>query len=169
MKCDLCGQEGVKLRKVIETYGKGIDLLIIEDIPMFSCPNCGESYFTAETLKYAALSGRVSNLQAGVGDLLGVKPILSAIHGHVAPSARARGRKRSLREVLARCADALAGRPANVAEMHANCPDEALAYADSVELAVSVHELQIVEIGPAIASLIGPGTLGLAGHPVPVH
>ncbi len=50
MKCDLCGQEGVKLRKVTETYGKGRDLLPIEAIPMFSCPHCGESYFTAETL-----------------------------------------------------------------------------------------------------------------------
>ena len=50
MTCDICGQEGVKLRKVTETYGKGRDLLVIEDIPMFSCPHCGESYFTAETL-----------------------------------------------------------------------------------------------------------------------
>jgi len=50
MTCDMCGQEGVKLRKVTETYGKGRDLLVIEDIPMFSCPHCGESYFTAETL-----------------------------------------------------------------------------------------------------------------------
>ncbi len=50
MRCDICGQEGVKLRKVTEICGKGIDLLIIEDIPIFSCPHCGESYFTAETL-----------------------------------------------------------------------------------------------------------------------
>jgi YgiT-type zinc finger domain-containing protein len=50
MKCDICGKEGVRLRKVSETYGKGDDLLVIEDIPMFSCPHCGESYFTAETL-----------------------------------------------------------------------------------------------------------------------
>jgi YgiT-type zinc finger domain-containing protein len=50
MKCELCGQEGVKLRKVTETYDKGIDLLVIEDIPMCSCPHCGERYFTAETL-----------------------------------------------------------------------------------------------------------------------
>jgi YgiT-type zinc finger domain-containing protein len=50
MRCDLCGQEGVKSRKVTETYGKGSDLLVINDIPMFSCPHCGESYFTAETL-----------------------------------------------------------------------------------------------------------------------
>lgn len=50
MVCDICGQEGTRIRKVTETYGKGKDLLVIENIPMVKCPNCGESYFTAETL-----------------------------------------------------------------------------------------------------------------------
>jgi YgiT-type zinc finger domain-containing protein len=48
--CDICGKKGARIRKVTEAYGKGKDLLIIEDIPMVSCPNCGERYFTAETL-----------------------------------------------------------------------------------------------------------------------
>lgn len=50
MICDICGKEGARIRKITETYGKGKDLLLIEDIPMISCPNCGESYFTADTL-----------------------------------------------------------------------------------------------------------------------
>lgn len=50
MTCDICGQEGVRIRKVAETYGKGKDLMVIEDIPMVSCTRCKESYFTAETL-----------------------------------------------------------------------------------------------------------------------
>jgi YgiT-type zinc finger domain-containing protein len=50
MICNICGKEGVKFRKITEAYSKGKDLFIIEDIPMISCPNCGESYFTAETL-----------------------------------------------------------------------------------------------------------------------
>jgi len=50
MICDICGKEGARIRKVTETYGKGKELLLIEDIPMVSCPNCGESYFTASTL-----------------------------------------------------------------------------------------------------------------------
>ena len=50
MICDVCGKEGAKIRHITETYGKGRDLLMIEDIPMVSCPHCGESYFTAETL-----------------------------------------------------------------------------------------------------------------------
>lgn len=50
MVCDICGKNGAHIRKVTETYGKGKNLLVIENIPMVSCPNCGESYFTAETL-----------------------------------------------------------------------------------------------------------------------
>lgn len=28
----------------------GKDLLLIQNVPMVDCPNCGEAYFTAETL-----------------------------------------------------------------------------------------------------------------------
>lgn len=50
MKCDSCGTDGIKIRQITRTYGKGDDLLIIENIPLMVCPHCGESYFTAETL-----------------------------------------------------------------------------------------------------------------------
>jgi YgiT-type zinc finger domain-containing protein len=50
MICDICGKEGARVRHVTRSYGKGDDLLIIENIPLVSCPHCGERYFTAETL-----------------------------------------------------------------------------------------------------------------------
>jgi YgiT-type zinc finger domain-containing protein len=50
MKCDFCGREGARIRRVARTYGKGKDLLVIQNIPVISCPHCGESYLTAETL-----------------------------------------------------------------------------------------------------------------------
>ncbi len=50
MVCDICGKEGARIRLVTRSYGKGENLLVIENIPLVSCPNCGESYFTAETL-----------------------------------------------------------------------------------------------------------------------
>ncbi len=49
-KCDICGSEGVNIRRVSRTYGKGEDLLVIENIPVISCSHCGESYLTAGTL-----------------------------------------------------------------------------------------------------------------------
>jgi YgiT-type zinc finger domain-containing protein len=50
MICDICGQEGARVRHVTRTYGQGQNLLVIEKIPAIRCPRCGETYFTAETI-----------------------------------------------------------------------------------------------------------------------
>ncbi|MEL4898046.1 type II toxin-antitoxin system MqsA family antitoxin [Crocosphaera sp. Alani8] len=49
-QCDVCRKEGIITRYISRGYGKGDDLLVIENIPLLSCPHCGESYFTAKTL-----------------------------------------------------------------------------------------------------------------------
>ena len=48
--CDMCGSGGAVVRKVTRSFGKGSNLLVIEDVPVISCPHCGESYITAETM-----------------------------------------------------------------------------------------------------------------------
>ena len=50
LTCDICGETGARTRHVSRSYGTGRELLVVEEIPMVSCPNCGESYFTADTL-----------------------------------------------------------------------------------------------------------------------
>ncbi len=50
MKCENCGKENARIIHVSRSYGKGDNLLVIENIPVVSCPDCGESYLTAETL-----------------------------------------------------------------------------------------------------------------------
>ena len=50
MMCTICGQKGAKTRYVSRSYGRGEDLLVIENVPVISCPSCGESYLRAETL-----------------------------------------------------------------------------------------------------------------------
>ena len=50
MICDICGKEGARIRHITRSYGKGANLLIIENIPVVSCPHCGEIYFAADTL-----------------------------------------------------------------------------------------------------------------------
>lgn len=47
---DICGKQDAKVRQVSRSFGKGADLLVIENVPVVSCPHCGESYLTAETL-----------------------------------------------------------------------------------------------------------------------
>lgn len=48
--CDVCGKGNARIRRITRAYGKGDDLLLIEDVPVIRCPDCGESYLTAETL-----------------------------------------------------------------------------------------------------------------------
>ena len=50
MICDNCGKEGARLLHITRSYGKGANLLVIENVPVISCPFCGESYLTAATL-----------------------------------------------------------------------------------------------------------------------
>jgi YgiT-type zinc finger domain-containing protein len=50
MICDYCGNGAARLRHVTRSYGKGAGLLVIENVPVVSCPDCGQDYLTAETL-----------------------------------------------------------------------------------------------------------------------
>jgi YgiT-type zinc finger domain-containing protein len=40
-----------RTRYVPRTYGKGKELIVIENVPVVSCPNCDASYLTSQTLK----------------------------------------------------------------------------------------------------------------------
>ena len=50
-QCDICGNEGARVIHVTKSYGSGDELLVIENVPVISCPACGESYLTAATLR----------------------------------------------------------------------------------------------------------------------
>ena len=49
--CDVCGKGGARVRHVTRSYGRGAALLVVENVPVISCPHCGASYLTAETLR----------------------------------------------------------------------------------------------------------------------
>lgn len=50
MICDICGKDGARIRTLARSYGKGKKLFVIENVPVVTCPHCGESYLTAQTL-----------------------------------------------------------------------------------------------------------------------
>jgi YgiT-type zinc finger domain-containing protein len=49
-ECASCGFPDIQIRHVTRSFGTGPKLLIIEGVPLWSCPHCGASYFTAQTL-----------------------------------------------------------------------------------------------------------------------
>jgi len=50
MVCDVCGRKGTRIRRLTRSVGKGRTAFLIERVPVISCPHCGESYLTAQTL-----------------------------------------------------------------------------------------------------------------------
>lgn len=50
MVCDNCGENAAVEKRSTKTYGKGADLLVVENVPIVFCHACGESYLTAATL-----------------------------------------------------------------------------------------------------------------------
>jgi DegV family protein with EDD domain len=121
------------------------------------------TFFTTENLKYLAASGRVPRLRATVGDLLNVRPIIHFEHdGTIEPAGQIRGRKRSLDELINRAYHLVGDRPVRAAIVHANCPEEAAQFAIEVRGRLHAVDLTTNEIGPVLAALAGPNTLGLA-------
>ena len=53
-RCENCRKTGLQVRKITRSYGKGATLLVIEKVPVLSCPHCGASYLTAQTLREIA-------------------------------------------------------------------------------------------------------------------
>jgi len=49
MICDFCGKESAEVRLTTESLGKGDNLIVIEDVPIIHCRNCGQRYLTAQT------------------------------------------------------------------------------------------------------------------------
>jgi DegV family protein with EDD domain len=122
--------------------------------------------FVIDTLKYLVAGGRAPAVQGLVGSLLNIKPLLQITEGRIEVEEKVRGRKRSKRMLLDRMAKWAGDRPLRLAVINANVPDEASAYADMVIERLNVRELEIIELGPVVGILAGPGTLALAAYPV---
>ena len=51
MRCDICGKNSAKVRRLTQTVGRGSSSFLVRNVPVVNCLSCGESYLTAETLK----------------------------------------------------------------------------------------------------------------------
>ena len=64
MVCDICGKSGARQRYISRSYGEGESLLVIEGVPVISCPHCGESYLQRiHCMKLSALNANEKGLR----------------------------------------------------------------------------------------------------------
>lgn len=143
-----------------EVAVQGADAKTILELMESSRPRV-HTYFTVDTLKYLAASGRAPTLQALVGNLLDIKPMMRIQDGTLALIGKVRGRKKSKRELLDLVAAELGDRPVRMAVVNANVPDEAAEVAEAAQERLNVKEMLVVNLGPVLGALTGPGTLAL--------
>ncbi len=113
-----------------------------------------------DTLEYARRGGRLGKASALLGTLLNVKPLLSIVHGEVAPVENVRSQKRAL-ERLAEIALG-SGPIQELSVMHALAPEQALAVRERLAVSFPKERIVMAEAGPVLGAHVGPGAVGVA-------
>ena len=111
------------------------------------------------SLEYLRRSGRVSWLQAGVGDMLRIKVLIDIQGGLPIFAGRTRTRKKGV-EKLIECGETWK-RVARFAVLHSGVPDEATEIAHQLDH-ISSTPVLVVSATTIIGAHIGPRSLGLA-------
>jgi DegV family protein with EDD domain len=116
-------------------------------------------YATAERMEYLRRSGRVGWAAASVGQLLQIKPIISATEGSVESIARVRTFARAVDKLVELVQEQ--GPLDRLALLHANNRDGALEMNNRLG-SIAPPETYIINVTPAIGTHIGPMALGVA-------
>jgi DegV family protein with EDD domain len=116
-------------------------------------------YATAETMEYLRRSGRVGWAAASVGQLLQIKPIISATEGSVESIARVRTFARAVDKLVELVQEQ--GPLDRLALLHANNRDGAVEMKNRLG-SIAPPETYIINVTPAIGTHIGPMALGVA-------
>lgn len=119
------------------------------------------------TLAHLARSGRVPRLIAGLGDLVGVRPIFELRHGEARRLGLVRGERRVqrafVREALERVDPAL---PVWLVVSHAAADQEAARVRAALHEVLRVGRSEVVALSPVLGSYTGPGMTGFAVMPL---
>ncbi|MEO6206821.1 MAG: DegV family protein [Candidatus Limnocylindrales bacterium] len=117
------------------------------------------TYVALETLEYLKKGGRISGVQAAIGTLLSVKPIIMLRHGAVETADRVRTRSKARERLLELITD---GQIERLSILHTIAPDveqfraEVLRRVPSLDPAAVTVELVGASVGPHL----GPGCVG---------
>jgi len=122
--------------------------------------------FVVDTLEYLHKGGRIGGAAALVGSVLQVKPVLYFNEGRIDVLEKVRTTRKAKRRLLEIMEERMgAGTTVHAAITHADAPDEAEKLRQQVAERFNCVEMFVCELSPAIATHVGPGTVGLAFYP----
>lgn len=124
-----------------------------------------QTYFVLDTLEYLRRGGRVNTLQAMLGSLLDIKPLLTLRDGLVLEAGQHRSRARALEALEQLVIDSGKDRAGlKIGVVHALCEDEARKLAYSLGEALQPENIMVAELSGGVGSNTGPNALGVCWY-----
>ncbi len=120
------------------------------------------TYFLVATLEYLQKGGRIGGASALIGSVLQIKPILELKDGRVEALEKVRSHRAALVRLKELVVEQCPRSPdARLSVMHADDLQAAQTLAADLKSALGVAEIPIYNLGAAITTNAGPGTLGV--------
>lgn len=113
-----------------------------------------------DTLKYLALGGRIGKVQALLGSVLSVKPMLTIKDGELIPASRVRSRTKGIDRLFNFVKNAVDIQ--DLAIVYNTTPDEAQALVGRMGSIFPSKQIRLARLGPALGAHTGPGILFVA-------
>ena len=119
--------------------------------------------FTVGDLRYLKRTGRLSNLEAAVGTVLQIKPLLKGDpQGKIVCFAKLRGRQRAIEAIAQRYEELVVDPETQVIGIaHADCEADAQILASMLRRSRPPKDILMVDYEPVTGSHVGPGALAL--------
>jgi DegV family protein with EDD domain len=113
-----------------------------------------------DTLRYLALGGRIGKVQALLGSILDVKPMLTIKDGELVPAGRVRSRNKGIDQLFDFVKNALDIQDLSI--VYNTTPDEAQSLLGRVGSIFPKEHITLARLGPALGVHAGPGILFVA-------
>jgi DegV family protein with EDD domain len=127
-----------------------------------------EVIYTLETMEYLARGGRIGRVQALLGSVLKIKPIIHVdkTDGKYSTVGKTRTIPQALEIITDHIHQAYAEKPLWVSIMHGRFPDGAEGLKKSLTERLNIAKLEILRISPVLGVHTGPGIVGAAVVPM---
>ncbi|MBI3744006.1 MAG: DegV family protein [Chloroflexi bacterium] len=120
-------------------------------------------YAVLDTLEYLAKGGHVPKAVGWLGDLVGLKPILTATYGKVERLSQVRSKRTAIGRMLGYMEEQNPQRsPIRALVMHAAAAQEAAAFRDEIAKRFQCDLLHVTQFTPVMGAHSGPGVVGVA-------
>lgn len=121
-------------------------------------------FFVVKTLEYLRRGGRIGYVEATLGEILNVKPVIGINEeGKYYTVAKVRGRKKSLAYLAKMVLEHGRGKRINLAVMHGGAEEECRGLLDDLTRMkeLEINETALGQLGPVMVVHTGPGLVGV--------